>query len=384
MALLTKEKLMADAHAYFASVITAGDFVVTKSSLINLFDKVVTEIAERYRFATHYPEMDGEELGGPEIVEQFMEDLVMPIAYDATGANALAPHDPTSRPASYSYPIEPVNFPITIRSVEIKQALTRGRSQVVELMDRRLSGLIDALTAWRDDLKLEMVGKLGELAHDGANGWSTLDLTNAYTYDPNTVETKLASETDSSGVLHGYVIQKGWTANQYANTQAALEDGALVEVEFVKGIAKPVDTASGEAFVKQVMNDVELAQIRNHNNLNGYFQGATPKLILYVTPGLRSIINVDTLAGAFNLSKAEIPVEMRLIEKLPQVEDADNQSGQAFALLCDSRLLKLRNAERYTDDDQRNAEGHFTNVFIYDKETPFISRSCYFKFYAEI
>ena len=379
MALLTKEKLMADAHSYFASVITAGDFVVTKSSLINLFDKVVTEIAERYRFATHYPEMDGEELGGPETVEQYMEDLVMPIPYDATGANALAPHDPTSRPASYSYPIEAVNFPITIRSVEIKQALTRGRSQVVELMDRRLSGLIDALTAYRDDLKLEMVEKLSVLANDDGDDFTTLNLASAYTYNPDTVKGKYF--VDGNG--QGYVAMKGWTAGQYGNATLAVKDGALVPIEFVKNIAKPTDTATGEAFVKQVMNDVELAQIRNHNNLNGYFQGATPKLILYVTPGLRSIINVDTLAGAFNLSKAEIPVEMRLIEKLPIVVNSDAESSQAFALLCDSRLLKLRNAERYTDDDQRNAEGHFTNVFVYDKETPFISRSCYFKFYAE-
>ena len=201
-------------------------------------------------------------------------------------------------------------------------------------------------------------------------------------YDKDTLNGKMVSATDSGGVAHGYIIQKGWTANQYASVQAALDDGAIVEVEFVKLIAKPTDTASGEAFIKQIMNDVELAVIRNHNNLNGYFQGGTPKLVLYVTPGIRSVINVDTLAGAFNLGKAEIPVEMRLIEQLPVVYDYAADGHQAFALLTDERTLKLRTAERFTDDDMRNAEGHFTNVFVFDKETPFISRSTYFKFYA--
>ena len=70
-----------------------------------------------------------------------------------------------------------------------------------------------------------------------------------------------------------------------------------VTAGLVTTIAIPTNTATGEAFIKQVKEDVETASFPNEGGLNKSLIGAAPSLVLYVKKGVMPSLEVDTLAA---------------------------------------------------------------------------------------
>ena len=86
-----------------ASKVSLNSFNVTRDNVVGLLDKIgkiytldtVFSIDKLARF-------DGEYLSYGKTIEEWYQDLILPQDYDATGANNMAPNDPTYRPVFYS------------------------------------------------------------------------------------------------------------------------------------------------------------------------------------------------------------------------------------------------------------------------------------------
>lgn len=141
-------------------------------------------------------------------------------------------------------------------------------------------------------------------------------------------------------------------------------------------LAIPTDTATGEAFIKAVKADVEIASFASEStSIGGQLIGAAPSLKLYVKKGVMPSIEVDTQAGAFNLDKIAIPCEVKVID------DFGSADSSIYALLVDPRGVKLHTGYRALRS-QENAEGDFVNFDQHLRFTGFISPNVFVRYYA--
>ena len=131
---MTNPLLKAAVITIMSGITTAGSYTASRDNFLNLVDKIADTKYIPTDVSDKLPELDGEELADGAIIEEYFEDLVMPISYDPTGANTKAPHRPARTPAFYSYPIAPVNFPATIDRVKVKEANLRGGNAVANIM----------------------------------------------------------------------------------------------------------------------------------------------------------------------------------------------------------------------------------------------------------
>lgn len=183
--------------------------------------------------------------------------------------------------------------------------------------------------------------------------------------DASNMLTKITERLYQSEAMYKYAQKKQLLANVIAK----------VGNDAVQ-IAKPVNTSTAEAFIKRVKNDVETASFANEGNaLNKTATiGAAPSLVLYITKGMKSVIDVDTLAGAFNEDKLGFGVEVKVIDDF-----GDDQSG-AYAILMDPRGVKLHNGYRAVRTNE-NGDGDYVNFFLHSENTGFISKYTFVKVY---
>ena len=100
-----------------ASKLSLATFNVTRDNIVGLVDKIgkigtidtVFSIDKLAKF-------DGEYLSFGKTIEDWYQDLILVSDYDSTGANALAPNDPTYRPVYYSYTLGRKVIKTTIRN----------------------------------------------------------------------------------------------------------------------------------------------------------------------------------------------------------------------------------------------------------------------------
>ena len=135
-------------------------------------------------------------------------------------------------------------------------------------------------------------------------------------------------------------------------------------------IAIPVDSATGEAFIKEVKKCIETASDMNDGNLAGKTAAAAPSLTLYVKQGVIPSIEVDTMAGAFHEDKVALPANTKT------VIDFGNADASIYAILVDSRGVKIHDDKNYvdTDHDGRMSQDNF---YRHLKQTAFLSKYCY-------
>ena len=171
------------------------------------------------------------------------------------------------------------------------------------------------------------------------------------------------STLDSSANAWNYAAKRQLLGN--AALEAAKIAGCKTE------IAKPTDTATGEAFIKAVKECVEVASDMNNGNLAQHTAAAAPSLTLYIMQGVMPSIEVDTMAGAFNEAKLAIPATVKTVLDFGTASD----SG-VYAILVDSRAIKLHDDILTVTSDY---EGRMDqdNFYRHQKQTGFISKYGY-------
>lgn len=171
------------------------------------------------------------------------------------------------------------------------------------------------------------------------------------------------STLDSSANAWNYAAKRQLLGN------AALEAAKIANL--TTAIAKPTDTATGEAFIKAVKACVEVASDMNNGNLAQHTAAAAPSLTLYIMQGVMPSIEVDTMAGAFNEAKLAIPATVKTVLDFGTASD----SG-VYAILVDNRAIKLHDDILTVTSDY---EGRMDqdNFYRHQKQTGFISKYGY-------
>ena len=366
----------AQLKSYVASIITDAalsnaSFVETRDNIVGLLDKIGQIITLDTVFQIDKLAMfDGEYLSFGKTIEEWQQDLILPTAYDSTGANALAPHDPTYRPVFYSYTNGKQVIATTIRYNNIERAV-HFEAQFIEVIAMNTKRLDDSMAVYRYGLKRQILGQLMGLCNTAMGTTTTFTTGTEYA-----VGTYVRSASSGQNIKKAIVVKKVPATNS-DNFATNVANGYLIVLDLVTEIAPPTDTSTGEAFIKQVKKDVEKAQdLSEGYSLNGNSLGATEGLVLIVKQGIIPELEVDTYAGAFNRGDLSTNVEQVI------VKDFGNASDDYFAILMDRRGARLHDTFRGSYD-QLNGEGAFMNVFRHIETTSYISRNTFVKVYKK-
>ena len=318
MAKMTLESLKTFVTSYVAAAKQAGAWQETHNNLYKVLDKVGKMITLDGEFQDSLPELSGDDLPLGKTIEEYFIDLTMPVDFkapDNSGSGyaeaALKPYLPDTEEPAYSYSLGRKVLPTTIPYDNVER------------------GAVNAEAAGN------MIAKVSEKFAD-------------------------------SGSLYRYALKKQLIGNMI--TKAIEVDAAAGKI--VSTIAKPVDTATGEAFIKEVKTIKEDFEFANEGNcLSKALIGKTPEsnLILYVKKGVLPSLEVDTLTGAYHLDKIAIPCRVTV------VDDFGSADESVFAVMLDSRGIKLHK-DYLTTKPQENAFSDFVNLFEHSEYTGFISK----------
>lgn len=181
--------------------------------------------------------------------------------------------------------------------------------------------------------------------------------------------TDLVSSTlmtlDSSANAWNYAAKRRLLGN------AAVEAAKIASLK--TEIAKPIDTTTGEAFIKKVKECVEIASDMNEGNLAQHTAAAAPSLTLYIKQGVIPSLEVDTMAGAFNEAKLAIPAKIKTVLDFGEIEGED---AGVYAILVDDRAIKLHDDILMVTSDY-DGRMNQDNFYRHQKQTGFISKYGY-------
>lgn len=351
------------------SKISVASFEVTRDNLVGLLDKIGRVFTFDTSYTDKLAEFDGDELEYGKTLEEWQQDLMLPEAYDATGANALAPHNPTYRPVDYSYSLGRKVIPTSLKNNDIERAVN-NEGEFVSIASMRTKRLYDSVAVWRYGVKREILAKLIGLC-DAVK-------TSATSYAGATSFAVGAYIKGGSPTAYGVVVKAITGSASETNSWAkCLSGGYVILLDLVTELAIPSDATSGEAFIKQLKSDVEIASdISEGHSLNGNTLGATEGLVLLVKQGVIPQIEVDVLAGAFHEDKVAMPAEVKVIK------DFGSDNTNVFAILMDKRGMRLHNSYRAVRENL-NGEGDFLNIFYHSEDTAHISRNTFVKIYRK-
>ncbi len=331
-------------------------------------------------FGDESPELEGDMLPLGKTIEEVHEDLFLPRDYDPNGVSALAPKDPTFRPACWSYDLGEKTFSATVRMNKFEQAVNNPED-LGSLTTRHLKTMFDSRTIYRNQMKRQLIGNLitkvlSEQATAAAYAPSTV-------YSVNTVLQSAAS----SGV-YGIVV-KPITSTTYAtyNTwDLNVANGFIIVLNTVVNLPRPIDTATGEAFLLSVKNRAEIASAESEGySLNGNTLGAldAQRLYLYTVFGIKGVLDVQVKAGAFQLDQLALPVTQKAIKNFGIVKAGSTDvTSKVYAVLLDIRGLKLHPTYTAVRNDT-NGQGDFINNYLHDQNTAFISRNTFITIYKD-
>lgn len=307
---LTIETLKAAAGAYVdATKQLQSNFVPT----VDDFTKTVCKIGEmKTLYLPHVdklPELSGDNLPFGETIEEFMVNDFLPSDFSyQDGAPKKNATRATFAEAVYSYPMKEQLWELGVPRNQFRR-VSLGERSFGDLIASTLSTLDSSANAWNYAAKRQLLGN------------------------------------------------------------AALEAAKIASL--TTAIAKPTDTATGEAFIKAVKECVEVASDMNNGNLAQHTAAAAPSLTLYIMQGVMPSIEVDTMAGAFNEAKLAIPATVKTVLDFGTASD----SG-VYAILVDNRAIKLHDDILTVTSDY---EGRMDqdNFYRHQKQTGFISKYGY-------
>lgn len=306
---LTIETLKAAAGAYVdATKQLQTKFVPT----VDDFTKTVCKIGEmKTLYLPHVdklPELSGDNLPFGETIEEFMVNDFLPSDFVyADGAARKNATRATFAEAVYSYPMKEQLWELGVPRNQFRR-VSLGERSFGDLIASTLSTLDSSANAWNYAAKRQLLGN------------------------------------------------------------AAVEAAKIPSCTSV--LAKPADTATGEAFIKAVKECVEVASDMNDGNLAQHTAAAAPSLTLYIKQGVMPSIEVDTMAGAFNEAKLAIPATVKT------VLDFGTTDENVYAILVDNRAIKLHDDILTVTSDY---EGRMDqdNFYRHQKQTGFISKYGY-------
>ena len=380
---------------YVANVVTSAKlsidtFNATRDNTAGLLDKIGKIITLDSNYEVDKLNMfDGEYLSFGKTIEEWNEDLIMPEDKDESGSGALSPHRPTYRPAFYSYTLGKKVIKTTIDYNDLERAV-HFVEQYAQLIAMKYKRLTDSLAQYRYQVKREMIAKLYAICIDDDLGLAGSDADKAtWTASASTAWSSGANKKAVSGLfvltvnitnssLNGVYIAVKNIAQASTDTLSTLiGNGTLIKLDLVTEIAKPVDDTTGEAFIKQLKADVEIASDSSEgHSLNGNSLGATEGLVLILKQGVMPSLEADTWAGAFQKEMLALPAETVV------VKDFGGANSKVYGLLIDRRGMRLHPTYNATRENQ-NGDGDFLNIFRHTEDTAYISRNVFVKFYKE-
>ena len=314
MAKMTISGLQTLAQKYVAAAKQAGTWTNSANNLYKAVDKIGKMVMIDGQFIDKLPELDGDELPLGKTIEEYFIDLTLPEAYSDITTEAgkdKAPALPTVENCSYSYSL--------------------GREKI------------------KTTVPYDNVERAARSVEDASN-----------------MITKILERLGNSYEMFKFAAKKQLLGNA--------ADKA-VTAQLVTTIAKPVDTATSEAFIKQIKQDVETASFPNEGGLNGSLIGAAPELVLYVKKGVMPIVEVDALAGAFNEGRLAIPAKIKVVDDFGTMTNTG-----VYAILVDPRGIKLHR-DYHAIRQSENADGDFINYVDHSEHTGFISKNVFIKAY---
>lgn len=340
-------------------------YTQSRDNIVGLLDK----IGKIMTFDTSYMDklaiFNGEELSFAKDVEEWQQDLVLPQDYDPTGANALAPAYPSYRPATYSKTLGRKVIKTTRPYNDIERAV-HFEEQFISITEMIMKRLYDSYASWRYAVKREGLGLLCDMCASAMAPSSTFATATAYS---------VGDYVKDSNSVPAVVVKPIASSNAKTFAQLVAE-GTLIQLDLVEEVAVPEDETTGAKFIEAVKHAVEVASdISEGHSLNGNTLGASEGLVLIVKQGIAPVLDTEVLAGAFHQDRVALPANLVVIPAIPST------SGKAYAILMDSRGLRLFNSYRSVKD-QLNAEGDFMNYFLHSEDTMHISRNTFVKVFV--
>ena len=374
---LSKKELDAMIASMFGDAVIAGDYTATFNELTKVLNKIGLQIQIKGNYVDRLPELDGPELSKGKTIEEYFKELPGVSDYDKTGSTDEAPEDAHFLKPYYSYPLKRKKIKTTRRFEEYEESAI-SEEALAAMAGDELADLNKSADVYRYGLKRQLIGEIITKAEIAQSGLSADGVATYVAASANTLELgDLVCKSQSASAEHGIVmVDKG---DIPANTSwaDAVAAGYITLFTLVEAIAKPTDTAEGEAFIKKVMDDVEIARDNGSgNSLNGAFIGATEDLRLYTLHGVNSVLSVDVKAGAFHREDLDIGA---ILKSLP---DFGSYNGKAWAVLMDTRTAALY-LDYLRDRVKENADGDFVNFVRHIHNTPFISTATFIKVYVE-
>ena len=377
MAKLSIAQLTSVVHNYVASnKIAVDSFSETRDNSVGLLDTLGKIYTLWQNYGDKLVLFDGEDLSFGKTIEEWAQDLILPENFDASGSTTLAPHESTYRPVSFSYTLGKKTIPQTIRNNDIERAV-HNIGQFEDIIAGKTKALYDSETMFRYAIKREALGVLMarcDYQMDATNADVTLANTSASISGAHDVNELFA--ITGSGM---YILVKPIASGAGLTGATAISGGYLIKLDLVTEIAQPSSDVTGEAFIEQVLKDVEVASDYSEgHSLNGNTLGGNPEagLVLVVKQGVMPSLKVQTLAGAFNKEELAMPAEIVVI---PSFGDAD---ADLWAVLCDRRIMRCHNTYRAVRENM-NGQGDFLNMFYHSENTVHVSRNCFVKVYKK-
>lgn len=280
-------------------------FVPTVDAITGLVDKIGKQFTLDSVFTDRLPELDGEELPFGTTIEEYFFNMMLPAPTDDNGANNMAPNRPTKQEVSYSYKTPRYTHVQTVETTKLKSGLL-GESEFASLTASIMKKLYDAKTIHKYAIKRQALGRF---------------------------------------------------------------ISAITKADMIRPLAIPVDTETGEAWVKDVKLAKEAMELINEKyNMRGV-PAVAESLVLYIKSGIQPVIDVNVLAGSFNSDRVDVPVTVKVLEDFGDL--TANQS--AYAILMDTRAVRVHPYQTETDQDH-NGKGGFTNIYLKEGYTTHYSK----------
>ena len=359
--------------------ISVASFVETRDNTVGLLDTIGKIFTITTNYVDKLERFNGEDLSFGKTVEEWASDLILVEDYRPTGNEALSPHYGTYRPVYFSYTLGRKVIPQTIKYNDIERAV-HNEGQFVSIIEDKTRKMYDSETMFRYACKREALGVLAQLCvdmMDSSNADSTITSNTSTSY--TLAVGNIVYINISGGQFNGiYQVVKPCTS-LVISAQNLVANGYLIKMDLLSELDIPVDSTTGEAFVEQVKKDVEVASdFSEGHSLNGGTLGSTEEdgLVLIVKQGVRPVLDVHTLAGAFHMEKLALPSN---IISVPDFGEAD---ADIYGLLVDARIMRLYNTYRAVRENN-NGDGDFLNMFFHTENTCHVSRNCFVKVYKD-
>ena len=202
MAKMTTNGLQTLVQTYVAAAKQAGAWNASTNNIYGAIDKIGKMVMLDGGFIDKLPELDGEELPLGKTIEEYFIDLTLPEAYSnitAEGAKDVVPALPTVEQCSYSYSLGREKIKTTVPYDNVERA-ARTTADASNMITKVLERLGNSYEMFKFAAKKQLIGNAADKA---------------------------------------------------------------VTAGLVTTIAIPTNTATGEAFIKQVKQDVETASFPN-------------------------------------------------------------------------------------------------------------------------